>query len=254
MLTVISPAKTLDYETPVRTSRSSEPALLEQSSRLADVMRKKRPAQLQKLMGISQNLATLNHERFQAWTTEHNDSNSRQAVLAFKGDVYAGLEAQTLKARDLDFAQKHLRILSGLYGVLRPLDRIQPYRLEMGTVLRSRGVPDLYRFWGRQPTQLLNEQAAAIGTRWLVNLASNEYFKVIDSAALEPTVVTPVFKEKRGDQYRVLSFFAKKARGMMARYLIDNRIKQPEAMRDFDADGYAFNAALSSPTQYVFTR
>ena len=254
MLTVISPAKTLDYDTPVKTRKHTEPEFLDQSSALIELMQKKKPAQIKKLMGISSKLAELNHERYQNWTLDHTSSNSRQALLAFMGNVYTGLDAHPLRARDITYAQQHLRILSGLYGLLRPLDRMQPYRLEMGIALKNPQGKNLYQFWGEQPTHKLNQQAAALRTRYLINLASNEYFSAVDRDVLIPTVITPVFKEKKGDKYRVLSFFAKKARGMMARYLIQQRIRKPQDMRAFNDEGYTYNEALSSDTEYVFTR
>ncbi len=254
MLAVISPAKTLDFDTPIRTRKHSEPEFGADANRLAAIMREKKPAQLRKLMGISENLATLNHERFRHWAKRPDAEHSRQALFAFMGDVYAGLDAGSLSAADVAFAQKHLRILSGLYGLLRPLDRIQPYRLEMGTALANPRGKDLYHYWGERIARALNEQAAGSRTRWLINLASNEYFNAVDSTALELDVVTPVFKERRGDAYRVLSFFAKRARGMMARHMITARARKPADLLGFDADGYAFNEALSSEREYVFTR
>ena len=254
MLLVISPAKTLDYTSPIRTVKHTEPGFLEQSGKLVALMRKKKPAQLRALMGISDKLAALNHARFQSWSPANTPANSRQALLTFMGDVYTGLDAQSLNARDIGFAQKHLRILSGLYGLLRPLDLMQPYRLEMGTAVKNPRGADLYRFWGNAPTLALNEQAASLRTRYLVNLASNEYFKAVNVKLLEPVVVTPVFKERRGDDYKVLSFFAKKARGQMARYIIQQRIGKPEGLRNFNEDGYRFNETLSNTTKFVFTR
>lgn len=254
MLIVISPAKTLDYESPMPSVKPTQPDFLDESASLVEVMRKKKPTQLRKMMGISPKLADLNHDRYLRWDPRHTAKNSRPAVLAFMGDVYGGLDARSLDARELTYAQQHLRILSGLYGLLRPLDRIQPYRLEMGTSVKNPRGRDLYRFWGDRPTQALNEQARKLRTRYLINLASNEYFKAVDRSCLEPTIITPVFKEKKGEQYRVLSFFAKKARGMMARYLICNRVRKPEDMREFKDEGYAYNAALSSDTEFVFTR
>jgi uncharacterized protein len=254
MLLVISPAKTLDYESRVRTVRHTEADFLAESDQLIALMRKKKPAQLRALMGISENLAELNHARFQNWEKAHTPTNSRQALLAFMGDVYTGLDARSLDSTDLTFAQRHLRILSGLYGVLRPLDRMQAYRLEMGTSVKHPRGRDLYDFWGDAPTEALNEQARSIKTRYLINLASNEYFKVVKLQQLEPQVIQPVFKEQRGDDYRVLSFFAKKARGLMARYIIQNRIRKPAALRDFDLEGYRYNEQLSDSTRYTFTR
>ena len=254
MLIVISPAKTLDFETRIKTRKFTLPEFTADAEILSGIMRKKKPHQLRKMMGISDALAELNHDRFQTWQTEHDDDNSRQAVLSFMGDVYTGLDATSLSSRDLEFAQKHLRILSGLYGLLRPLDRMQPYRLEMGTALKNPRGKDLYAFWGDQPTASLNAQAAQLRTRFLINLASNEYFRAIDKAELEPEIITPIFKDRKGDKYKVLSFFAKKARGMMARHVIKNRIRRPDGMRDFAEEGYRFNEEMSSDSEYVFTR
>ncbi|MGR8919382.1 MAG: peroxide stress protein YaaA [Gammaproteobacteria bacterium] len=252
MLIVISPAKTLDFESPLTLRKHSEPAFGDDTATLVGLMQRKKPAALKQLMGISDTLARLNHERFQE--SAAGTAPTRQAVMAFMGDVYTGLDAASLDRRDLDWAQKHLRILSGLYGLLRPLDLIEPYRLEMGTRLKTPRGGSLYEFWGERPARALNEQAGALRTRWLVNLASNEYFGAIDRDVLEPTVVTPVFKERKGSGYRVLSFFAKKARGMMARYIIEQRLRKPEGMRDFAVAGYRYDEALSGPTEYVFTR
>lgn len=254
MLTVISPAKTLDFDTPIRTRRDSDPQFLAEAGELAAIMKTKGPRQLGKLMGISDKLANLNAERYRDWSEGNTPLNSRQALYAFMGDVYAGLNAQSLAANDVSFAQKRLRILSGLYGLLRPLDRIQPYRLEMGTSLKNPGGRDLYAFWQEQVTGALNEQARELRTRYLVNLASNEYFRAIDEDALEPEVITPVFKDGKNGDYRILSFFAKKARGMMARHIIRQRLRRPEGMRDFNDEGYRYNEALSTDDTYVFTR
>ncbi len=254
MLIVISPAKTLDYETPVRTRKHTQPEFVDQTETLVRTMRKKKPAQLASLMHISPALAELNHARFQDFALDNKTGATRQAVHAFMGDVYTGLDARSLKARDIDYAQRHLRILSGLYGLLRPLDLMQAHRLEMGTALKTPRGGDLYRYWGELPTRALNEQARALGTEYLVNLASNEYFRAVDRRLLEATVITPVFKERKGDTYKVLSFFAKKARGQMARYMIQHRVRKPRQLLDFDLDGYAYNPALSSEREYVFTR
>lgn len=254
MLIVLSPAKTLDYETPPKTRKSSQPALLEQSASLVEDARQLSPDQIGKLMGISDKLAALNHERFMNWGLPFTPENARQSVLAFKGDVYTGLDAETMKAADFDYAQKHLRILSGLYGVLRPLDLMQPYRLEMGLKFRNRGGKDLYTFWGDAITQSLNEQLAALKSEVLVNLASNEYFRAVKPRTLHADVITPVFKDLKNGKYRVISFFAKKARGQMARYAIDHRLKDVEGLKTFRGDGYRFNRAASTAREWVFTR
>ncbi len=254
MLAVISPAKTLDFETPLRISKHTAPEFTEQASALNRILRRKSAAELGALMHISDKLATLNAERFRDWVKEPDETQARAAVLAFMGDVYTGLDARSLKTTELDYAQKHLRILSGLYGVLRPLDWIQPYRLEMGTQLGAPKAPTLYRFWGQLPTDSLNAQARALKTRYLVNLASQEYFGAVDSNALEPTVITPVFKDWSKDRYKVISFHAKRARGLMARFMIQQRAKKPADLEGFNAEGYAFDRELSSALELVFTR
>ena len=254
MLIVLSPAKTLDYETPPRTRKNTQPALLEQSARLGEDARKLSPDAIGKLMGVSDKLAALNHERFMNWGLPFTSGNAKQSVLAFKGDVYTGLDAETMKAADFDYAQKHLRILSGLYGVLRPLDLMQPYRLEMGLKFANSGGKDLYTFWGDDITRLLNEQLARLESRVLVNLASNEYFRSVKPRDLDAEVITPVFKDLKNGKYRVISFFAKKARGQMARYAIDNRLKDVEGLKKFRVDGYRFNKAESSAREWTFTR
>jgi cytoplasmic iron level regulating protein YaaA (DUF328/UPF0246 family) len=254
MLIVLSPAKTLDYETPLKTRKSSQPALIERSAALVEDARKLSPADIGELMGISDKLAVLNHERFMNWGLPFTPGNARPSVLAFKGDVYTGLDADTMDAGDFDYAQEHLRILSGLYGVLRPLDLMQPYRLEMGLKFANSGGRNLYDFWGDDITGLLNEQLEALQSEVLVNLASNEYFKSVKARALAAEVITPVFKDLKNGKYRVISFFAKKARGQMARYAIDKRLEDVEELKQFRVDGYRFNKAESSARDWVFTR
>ena len=254
MLIVLSPAKTLDYETPPKTRKSTQPALLEQSEKLVEEARQLSPDAIGELMGVSDKLAALNHERFMNWSLPFTRENAKQSVLAFKGDVYTGLDAETMKAEDFDYAQKHLRILSGLYGVLRPLDLMQPYRLEMGLRFANSGGKDLYAFWGGEITQLLNQQLAALKSEVLVNLASNEYFRSVKPRDLHAEVITPVFKDLKNGKYRVISFFAKKARGQMARYAIDNRLKDVEGLKKFRVDGYRFNKSESTAREWVFTR
>ena len=279
MLAIVSPAKTLDYESKLSTKKFSEPNFALESSRLIQRLRDFSPADLSGLMGISDNLAELNHRRYHEWqaTSEHNGvcadratSNStsqavhptaaRPAVLAFKGDVYIGLDAQTMSERDFTWAQKHLRILSGLYGLLRPMDRIQPYRLEMGTRLKTDQGANLYEFWNDKVTNALNEALEAqqpkqaTGKPLLINLASNEYFNVVKPDLLNARIINIQFKELRDGEYRFLSFFAKKARGSMARYMIDHRVATLKSLRSFNYDGYAFNKDLSSGDNWVFTR
>ncbi|KZX55962.1 hypothetical protein A3709_06095 [Halioglobus sp. HI00S01] len=254
MLTVISPAKTLDYDTPPTTRKSTQPQFLAQAELLIEDARQLSPDDIRSLMGVSENIAELNHARFMNWGTPFTLDNAKQAVLAFKGDVYTGLEAETLTASQLTFAQKHLCILSGLYGLLRPLDLMQPYRLEMGLKFANSGGKNLYEFWGTDITGLLQKQLKKSGSAVLVNLASNEYFKSVKSRELEADIVTPVFKDLKGGKYKVISFYAKKARGQMARYIIDNELNDPEALKKYKVDGYKYNRAESSARDLVFTR
>jgi len=254
MLIVLSPAKTLDYETPPSTRKSTQPALLARSGELVQDARKLNPEKIGKLMGISEKLAELNHQRFMNWGEPFDLDNAKQSVLAFKGDVYTGLDADTMKAPDLNFAQKHLRILSGLYGILRPLDLMQPYRLEMGLKFANSGGKNLYEFWGDDITQVLNAQLKALKSDVLVNLASNEYFKAVQVKALNAEIITPVFKDLKNGKYKVISFFAKKARGQMARYIIDKRLEDVADIKKFRGGGYRYNKAESTAREWVFTR
>jgi cytoplasmic iron level regulating protein YaaA (DUF328/UPF0246 family) len=205
-------------------------------------------------MGVSGKIAELNHERFMNWSPPFDLDNAKQALLAFRGDVYTGLEAETLDSAGLAFAQKHLRILSGLYGLLRPLDLMQPYRLEMGLKFANRGGANLYAFWGDRISRTLDRQLGKSGSRVLVNLASNEYFKAVQPKALDAEIVTPVFKDLKGGKYKIISFYAKKARGQMARFIIDNAINDPEALKDFDVAGYRYSRDESAARELVFTR
>ncbi|MEQ8264971.1 peroxide stress protein YaaA [Pseudohaliea sp.] len=254
MLTVISPAKTLDFETAPTTRRATQPAFLDAAAELVEDARGLSPDALRDLMGVSGKIAELNHERFMNWSTPFDLDNAKQAVLAFRGDVYTGLEAETLDSAGLAFAQKHLRILSGLYGLLRPLDLMQPYRLEMGLKFANRGGANLYAFWGDRLTRTLDRQLGKSGSRVLVNLASNEYFKALQPKALDAEIVTPVFKDLKGGKYKIISFYAKKARGQMARFIIDNAINDPEALKDFDVAGYRYSRDESAARELVFTR
>jgi cytoplasmic iron level regulating protein YaaA (DUF328/UPF0246 family) len=254
MLTVISPAKTLDFETPPATRKKSQPIFLDRAEELVQEARKLGPDDIGHLMGVSDSIAALNHRRFMNWNRPFTLKNAKQAVLAFKGDVYVGLEAETLSAEQFGFAQKHLCILSGLYGLLRPLDLIQPYRLEMGLSFDNRGGKNLYQFWGDAITRELDKALGKSGTRVLVNLASNEYFRAVQGGSLDADVVTPVFKDLKGDRYRVVSFFAKRARGQMARFIIDKQLDEPAGMKKFRADGYRYNKAESTARELVFTR
>ncbi|MCI1030505.1 peroxide stress protein YaaA [Pantoea dispersa] len=254
MLMVISPAKTLDYESPLATSRFTQPALLEKSQQLIDVARDLSPAQIASLMGISDKLAHLNADRFSQWQPPFSPDNARQAILAFKGDVYTGLQAETFSEADFDFAQKHLRMLSGLYGLLRPLDLMQPYRLEMGIKLANPAGKDLYSFWGDLLTQKLNDALAEQGDDVLINLASDEYFKAIKPKQLNAELVKPVFLDEKNGKFKVISFYAKKARGLMSRYVIEKRLTKPTQLKKFDVDGYFFDAAESKGNELIFKR
>lgn len=254
MLILISPAKTLDFESAPVTDKHTDSDFLNDSRALIKELQALSPADISGLMHISDKLGVLNFDRFQAWKTPFKPSNAKQAVLAFQGDVYTGLAAETFKSRDFDFAQKHLRILSGLYGLLRPLDLIQPYRLEMGTKFNNSRGANLYQFWGEQLTDAVNEQLSALKSTTVVNLASNEYFKAIKPKKLAGEVITPVFKDWKNGQYKIISFYAKKARGLMSAYAIKNRLTSAEDLKSFDVDGYGFNPELSSERDWVFTR
>ena len=254
MLTVLSPAKTLDYETPSTTATSTTPRFMDQSALLVDDARKLAPDDIRSLMGVSESIAYLNHARFMNWQEEASADNAKQAVLAFKGDVYTGLEADSMSESDLEFAQSRLRILSGLYGLLRPLDLMQPYRLEMGLKFANQRGKNLYEFWGDRVTDTLNEDLVSANTDVLINLASNEYFKAVKPKGLSADVITPQFKDLKNGQYKMISFFAKKARGVMARYIIDNRITDPETLKAFNGSGYYFSEEHSKGPQWVFLR
>ena len=254
MLTVISPAKTLDFDTPPTTRKATQPQFLQRSAELVADARAMSPQDIRALMGVSEKIAELNHARFMNWGTPFNLDNAKQSILAFKGDVYTGLEAQTLSSAQLNFAQKHLCILSGLYGLLRPLDLMQPYRLEMGLKFPNSGGSNLYEFWDDSITRALNTLLKKSGTRVLVNLASNEYFKAVQPGALDAEVITPVFKDLKGDKYKIISFYAKKARGQMARFIIDNELNDPAGMKKFKTGGYRYSKAESTARELVFTR
>lgn len=254
MLVVISPAKTLDYDTPPITSTHSQPVFLDDAEALIGELRALSPPQVSELMGISAKLGDLNFGRFLDWQRPFNRKNAKQALLAFKGDVYTGLDAETLDEDGLGWAQGHLRILSGLYGLLRPLDLMQPYRLEMGTRFANARGKNLYEFWDGKITDALNKLLKKDSTPVLVNLASNEYFSAVQRERVAADIVTPVFKDWKGGKYKVISFYAKKARGQMTRYIIDNRITDPEAIKAFDVDGYQYNPAMSSAREWVFVR
>jgi uncharacterized protein len=254
MLAVISPAKSLDFETAPPAHTPSQPQFLAQAETLVKAARKLKAEDVAELMEISEKLAVLNVARFKAFQTPFTPDNARAAIFAFDGDVYAGLDAYTLKKADLAFAQKHLRILSGLYGLLRPLDLMQAYRLEMGLAFAPGAVKNLYSFWDSKITQALADELSGHAAPVLVNLASTEYFSAVKVKVLGHSIITPMFKELRGNKAQIISFMAKKARGLMARYMIDARIDRPEGLKDFGIDGYTFDAALSKADQWVFTR
>ena len=254
MLIVISPAKTLDYESEIPALDVTQPEFLKDSAALIKELRDLGPQDISSLMKISDKLGVLNYDRFQEWKRPFTEKNARPALLAFKGDVYTGLAAETMGKRDFAYAQKHLRMLSGLYGLLRPLDLMQPYRLEMGTKFANSRGKNLYEFWGDRITRALNEQLQALKSRELVNLASNEYFKSVQPKALDAEVITPHFKDLKNGQYKMISFFAKKARGMMSRWAIEQRVKKAEELKAFDVAGYRFNADMSKERDWVFTR
>ncbi|MFM7483901.1 MAG: peroxide stress protein YaaA [Burkholderiaceae bacterium] len=254
MLIVLSPAKTLDFESPIKVNKTTEPDFIPRSAELVSTLRAMPPSEIGSLMSISDSLAQLNVARYASWSKKFTTDNSRPAMLAFDGDVYEGLDARSLNARQLDWAQKHLRILSGLYGLLRPLDLMQPYRLEMGTRLTTKRGKDLYAFWGDEITDALNEALLAAKAEVLVNLASEEYFKSVRPAKLNRPVITPVFEEWKGGGYKIVSFFAKRARGLMARYAIENKLTKPAQLKAFDVEGYRFDTKASGDARYVFRR
>ena len=254
MLILISPAKTLDYQSELTTKRFTQPALLEHSQQLIREARKLSAPQIKALMGISDKLADLNATRFHDWHPDFTPDNARQAILAFKGDVYTGLQAETFSEADFDFAQQHLRMLSGLYGILRPLDLMQPYRLEMGIRLENPRGKDLYQFWGDEITKTLNAALEAQGDDVVINLASDEYFRSVKPKALAGRIIKPVFLDEKNGKFKVISFYAKKARGLMSRYIIENRLSKPEQLTGFDSEGYFFDAENSSAEELVFKR
>jgi uncharacterized protein len=255
MLFLLSPAKSLDYDTPVAPELPHTlPQFTPQSKQLIDLLRPMSPLQISKLMDLSDALSSLNVARYQAWRPKFTAKNSRQAILAFNGDVYEGLDAKSLKPADLEWAQQHVATLSGLYGLLRPLDWMQPYRLEMGTALANPAGSNLYKFWGSTIAEHLNTELAKQKNSIIVNLASNEYFKAVDRKALKARVVECVFEEGKGGSYKVVSFFAKRARGLMARFAIQKRVKDVKKLEAFNGEGYAYSAVASTPDRLVFRR
>lgn len=253
MLMVISPAKTLDYESPLATETFTQPDFLDDACELVDQLKELEPHHISNLMSVSDKLGQLNAERFRNWHTPFTPENARQAILAFKGDVYTGLDAESFSEQDFSFAQKHLRMLSGLYGLLKPLDLMQPYRLEMGTKFKNKRGKDLYAFWGDRLTQETNRLLAQ-DDGVLINLASNEYFKSLKKKELEGRLITPQFKDWKNGQYKIISFYAKKARGLMCRYAIQNRITDANNLKNFDLDGYYFSEEQSDENNWVFLR
>lgn len=252
MLIVLSPAKSLDLESPLTTKQHTTPEFIPQASELIAVLRDYSPARIGELMHLSDALSVLNVGRYAHWESEH--AEARPAIMSFNGDVYTGFDAPSLDAKGLKYAQRHVRILSGLYGLLRPLDRMHPYRLEMGTRLANPRGKDLYTFWGATITEALNRQLAESKSSALVNLASTEYFRSVKPKLLDAPVIEPVFQDWKNGQYKIISFFAKRARGMMARYATDYAITDPEQLKEFDVDGYAFDANASGEHSWVFRR
>lgn len=255
MLFLLSPAKSLEFERPLPTGLAHTlPSFIPQSAELIEVARQLAPQDVAELMSISDKLAQLNVARFAAWSPEFTTDNSRQALFAFNGDVYEGLDAYTLTSQDIAWAQDHILMLSGLYGALRPLDLMQPYRLEMGTRLANAHGSNLYQFWGNRIAQFINERQAQDTQPVVINLASQEYFKSVDLKHLKARVVECVFEDYKGGKYKIISFYAKQARGLMARYAIKHRLTQPEQLMAFDVDGYAYAPEVSEANRLVFRR
>ena len=254
MLFLLSPAKALDYDTPAHVASHTQPLFTRQSAELIEVLKTQSPQQISGLMKLSDKLSGLNVARYEAWSPKFTAKNSKQAALAFNGDVYEGLNAKTLGEPDLQWVQAHVCILSGLYGVLRPLDWMQPYRLEMGTALATARGKNLYQFWGSEISNYLNERAAADASPVVVNLASEEYFKVVDRKALKPRVVTCVFQELKAGQYKIISFMAKRARGLMVRYAVENKLDSVKKLESFNLEGYDYSPDVSEPDRLVFRR
>ena len=254
MLALISPAKTLDYETALPTDVHTLPRLLTHSQQLIDISRQLSATQIADLMKVSEKIAQLNVARFKDWQPEFNFSNARQAVFAFKGDVYTGLDAYALNDSQIEYAQQHLRMLSGLYGLLRPLDLMMPYRLEMGTKLHNVRGHNLYQFWEHHITDLINQDLANAESELLLNLASDEYYKSVNVAEIRAEIIKPVFLDQKNGKYKVISFYAKKARGLMARYMIENQLQRIEDLKSFNLDGYYFDSGSSIHGELVFKR
>ena len=254
MLIVVSPAKTLDYETPSKTKIHTVPDFLKESQVLIKRLREFAPQDISELMNVSSNIADLNFDRYKSWSANFTEKNAKQALLAFKGDVYTGLDAESFSAKDFKFAQQHLRMLSGLYGLLRPLDLMKPYRLEMGTRLSTDRGKNLYEFWGSEITEALNQQLKKIKSDYLINLASNEYFKSVKPKELNGEIITPAFKDYKAGQYKMIGVYAKKARGSLSRFIIQNQLTDPEDIKDYAMDGYRYNESMSKDNTWVFSR
>lgn len=255
MLFLLSPAKSLDYETPIDPAlEASQPVFIQEAQQVMDVLKQKSASQLSALMGISDKLAQLNAERNRAWSPRFTPNNSRQAALAFNGDVYEGMQAASLSAAALEWAQQHVLILSGLYGALRPLDRLQAYRLEMGTKLAIEHAENLYAYWSQPLSAYLNERLQAQTAPVIVNLASNEYFKAVNTKLVKARVIECVFQDEKAGQYKIVSFLAKRARGLMARYAIEHQLEHPQALQAFNSEGYRFDPSVSNEQKLVFKR
>ena len=254
MITIISPAKTLDFKFFAQTDKHSFPVFLDNAKVIINELQKFNPKDIARLMKVNDNIAVLNFERFLSWRTPFNIDNSKQALLAFKGQVYVGLDAKSLTENDLLFAQDHLRILSGLYGILRPLDLMQAYRLEMGIPLKNSIGKNLYEFWGTKIVEVINDELSKQKSKVLINLASNEYYKAVKPKMIQSEIITPVFKEEKGNSFKVVTVYTKTARGLMSRFIIKNKINNPEDIKAFDTDGYLYNRDLSNNNEWVFTR
>lgn len=254
MLIVLSPAKSLDYKTPVEVKTATLPEFVSESAKLIADLKQLSPQEVANLMGLSDQLAALNVGRYRDWSKKFTEENSKPAIYAFNGDVYDGFDVKTLKAKSIDFAQDHVRILSGLYGALRPLDLMQPYRLEMGTSFKNVRGKDLYAFWGERVTDSLKKVLEKQKKPVLLNLASEEYFKVLQAKNLDCPVISPVFQDGKDGKYKIISFYAKRARGLMARYVVENRITDPADIKNFNLDGYKYVASESKPEKPLFRR
>ena len=254
MIAIISPSKTQDFSSNGQPEAFSQPQFIEQSEMLVKELRKKKTADIKSLMEVSDKIAELNYERYRQFKTPFTPEDAKQALFAFKGDVYTGIDTENYQQGELEFAQDHLRILSGLYGLLRPLDLIQPYRLEMKIKLKNRRGKDLYTFWGNRLTEALNSDFENQPNKVLINLASNEYFKALDKKKLKAEIITPVFKEHKNGKYSVIAIFAKKARGMMTDFIIKNKTEEAEELKTFSQDGYEYSEQLSQGNEWVFIR